>query len=60
MTNTFDVLIAGGGIVGLATAWQLQQRQPQLRIAVLEKEMQVASHQSSRNSGVEPKEQLTR
>ena len=52
MTNTFDVLIAGGGIVGLATAWQLQQRQPQLRIAVLEKEMQVASHQSSRNSGV--------
>ncbi|MBN8682788.1 MAG: L-2-hydroxyglutarate oxidase [Chitinophagales bacterium] len=51
-THTFDVLIAGGGIVGLATAWQLQQRQPQLRIAVLEKEMQVASHQSSRNSGV--------
>ncbi len=48
----FDVLIAGGGIVGLATALQLQRRAPQLDIAVLEKENRVAAHQSSRNSGV--------
>lgn len=48
----FDVLIAGGGIVGLATALQLQRTAPHLRIAVLEKESRVASHQSSHNSGV--------
>ncbi len=48
----YDILIAGGGIVGLATALQLQRRNPRLRIAVLEKEKQVAAHQSSHNSGV--------
>ena len=48
----YDVLIAGGGIVGLATALQLQYRRPGLRIVVLEKEDSVATHQSSRNSGV--------
>lgn len=48
----YDVLIVGGGIVGLATAYQLLERQPGLRVAVLEKEAQVARHQSSRNSGV--------
>lgn len=48
----YDILLAGGGIVGLATALQLQQRKPQLRIAVLEKEPEVAMHQSSHNSGV--------
>lgn len=47
-----DVIIAGAGIVGLATALQLQRARPQLRIAVLEKEGQVAAHQSSHNSGV--------
>lgn len=49
---SYDVIIAGGGIVGLATALQLQRQRPRLRIAVLEKESQVASHQSSHNSGV--------
>lgn len=49
---TYDILIAGAGIVGLATALQLQRRNPRLRIAVLEKEDHVAAHQSSRNSGV--------
>lgn len=48
----FDVLIAGGGIVGLASALQLQRSAPHLRVAVLEKEDRVAAHQSSRNSGV--------
>ena len=42
----------GGGIVGLATAWQLPQRHPNLRISVLEKEREVAAHQTGRNSGV--------
>ncbi len=50
--KTFDILLIGGGIVGLATAYQLLQRRPGLRIALLEKENQVAAHQSSRNSGV--------
>jgi L-2-hydroxyglutarate oxidase len=48
----YDVLISGAGIVGLATALQLQRRRPELRIAVLDKENRVAAHQSSRNSGV--------
>jgi len=51
-TPSFDVLIAGAGIVGLATAWRLSLRQPQLKIAVLEKEPGPGVHQSSRNSGV--------
>ncbi len=48
----YDVIIAGGGIVGLATALQLQRTRPGLKLAVLEKEQQVGTHQSSRNSGV--------
>lgn len=48
----YDILICGGGIVGLATALQLQRRRPQLHIAVLEKENRIAAHQSSHNSGV--------
>lgn len=46
------VAIIGGGIVGLATAWKLHQQQPKARISVLEKENQLASHQSGHNSGV--------
>ena len=48
----YDVIIAGGGIVGLATALRLQQMQPGIQIAVLDKESTVAAHQSSHNSGV--------
>lgn len=48
----YDVVIAGAGIVGLATALQLQRRRPDWKIAVLDKEHAVAMHQSSRNSGV--------
>lgn len=47
-----DVAVIGGGIVGLATAWQLAQKAPDLKICVLEKEAEVAAHQSSHNSGV--------
>ncbi len=47
-----DYLIIGAGIVGLATAWHLRERFPDARIAVLEKELAVARHQSGHNSGV--------
>ena len=47
-----DVAIVGGGIVGLATAWQLTRRRPDLDVVVLEKENALARHQSSHNSGV--------
>jgi len=48
----FDLIVIGAGIVGLATARQLQKKAPQLRIAVLEKEPIPAKHQSGHNSGV--------
>src|SRR5688572_24451534 len=50
--NHFQVAIVGGGIVGLATAWQLTERYPELRVGVLEKESAVGTHQTGHNSGV--------
>ncbi len=47
-----DVIIIGGGIVGLATAWQLLRQRPGTRVAVVEKEFAVARHQTGHNSGV--------
>jgi L-2-hydroxyglutarate oxidase LhgO len=52
MNRTTDIAIVGGGIVGLATAYQLLHLQPDLRVTVLEKEEAVAQHQTGRNSGV--------
>ncbi|MEZ5912244.1 MAG: L-2-hydroxyglutarate oxidase [Paracoccaceae bacterium] len=52
MVETCDFAIVGGGIVGLATARQLQQSQPGARIVLFEKEDALALHQSGRNSGV--------
>lgn len=46
------MLIAGAGIVGLATAWQLKQVQPDLSIVVLDKEDSPGQHQTGHNSGV--------
>jgi L-2-hydroxyglutarate oxidase len=48
----YDILIVGGGIVGLATALKIQKANPALKIAILEKEDQVAKHQTANNSGV--------
>jgi L-2-hydroxyglutarate oxidase len=48
----FDVVIIGGGIVGLATALKTKELNPSLKICLLEKENQLASHQTGNNSGV--------
>lgn len=50
--QSYDIAICGGGIVGLATAWRLLERDPSQRVVVLEKEPQVAQHQTGHNSGV--------
>lgn len=47
-----DVVIIGGGIVGLSTAYHLLQARPDLKLTLLEKENQVAAHQTGHNSGV--------
>lgn len=52
MTHQADVAIVGGGIVGLATAYQLAQQHPGKRIILLEKEAALAQHQTGHNSGV--------
>ena len=48
----FDIIVVGGGIVGLASAYKISQNHPGISIAVLEKEKQLASHQTGHNSGV--------
>src|SRR5436305_12742335 len=47
-----DVAIVGGGIVGLATAYRLLERFPDRKVVILEKEREVAQHQTGHNSGV--------
>ena len=48
----YDLAIIGGGIIGLATAMELLTRHPALHLVVLEKERQIAQHQTGHNSGV--------
>lgn len=50
--STSDVLIIGGGIVGLATAYRLSEKYPDTKITILEKEHVLAHHQTGHNSGV--------
>ena len=52
MGSKTDVVVVGGGIVGLSTAYQLSELHPAVRVVVLEKEDRVAAHQTGRNSGV--------
>ncbi|MFD4604127.1 L-2-hydroxyglutarate oxidase [Streptomyces sp. NPDC058464] len=47
-----DVLVVGGGIVGLSTAYAITRAAPGTRVVVLEKEAGPARHQTGRNSGV--------
>jgi len=49
---TADLLVVGGGIVGLATAWRYGERFPGRKVRLLEKEPGIAAHQTGRNSGV--------
>lgn len=48
----YDIAIIGAGIVGLATAHALAEHAPSLRLCILEKESDVAAHQTGHNSGV--------
>jgi len=50
--TTYDIAIVGGGIVGLATAYKIQREFPKLNMIIIEKESELAFHQTGRNSGV--------
>jgi (S)-2-hydroxyglutarate dehydrogenase len=50
--TTYDLAIIGGGILGLATGREFLRREPSARVVILEKEHQLALHQTGRNSGV--------
>ena len=50
--SRYNVIIVGGGIVGLAVGLEITQRFPRLRLLLLEKEHRVGRHQSGHNSGV--------
>jgi L-2-hydroxyglutarate oxidase len=52
MSARFDLAVVGGGIVWLATTLQLLRRFPDLKVVILEKEREIATHQSGHNSGV--------
>lgn len=49
---TYNTIIIGAGLVGLATAYQLKLKNPHSKILILEKEAKVSQHQSGHNSGV--------
>jgi L-2-hydroxyglutarate oxidase len=52
MASQYDLTIIGGGILGLATALKVTAAHPQVRLLLLEKEAQLARHQTGNNSGV--------
>lgn len=52
MNETADIIVIGAGIVGLATAWHINSLRPSANIVILDKEANLAQHQSSHNSGV--------
>lgn len=49
---SFDIAIVGGGIVGAATFYKLQKRNPSLKLVLFEKENILSDHQTGHNSGV--------
>ena len=52
MLNNAEVLVVGGGIIGLATALSIMQSRQGTRLTLIEKETGIAQHQTGRNSGV--------
>ena len=52
MTARASIIVVGGGLVGLATAYRLLERFPQKQVTLLEKEPTIGAHQSTHNSGV--------
>lgn len=52
MQKSYDIIIVGGGIVGLATAYEIKQKQADKKVLLLEKEGALAKHQTGNNSGV--------
>jgi L-2-hydroxyglutarate oxidase len=52
MASQYDLTIIGGGILGLATALKLGAAHPNIRLLILEKEAEIARHQTGNNSGV--------
>ena len=50
--NKYDLIIVGAGIVGLASAYEFNKRDPYKKVLILDKEPKIASHQTGRNSGV--------
>ena len=50
--QSFDISVIGGGIIGLSVAMEITRRLPDLRLVLLEKEPQLAQHQTGHNSGV--------
>ena len=52
MSKSYDVVVVGAGIVGLATALKLKEKNPALSVVILDKEATIAAHQTGNNSGV--------
>ena len=52
MASQYDLTIVGGGIIGLATALKIGRAHTDLRLLLLEKEAELARHQTGNNSGV--------
>ena len=50
--NGYDIVLIGGGIVGVSTAWRLKQFYPDASILLMEKESSLSFHQTGHNSGV--------
>lgn len=50
--NEYDIVVIGGGIVGISAAWQLKKKHCDAKILLIEKENTIAQHQTGHNSGV--------
>jgi L-2-hydroxyglutarate oxidase len=50
--DEYDIVVIGGGIVGISTAWQLKKTHGDAKILLIEKENSIARHQTGHNSGV--------